>query len=127
MFANHLKNVFQPNPPTSAFTLPTLPYEPQLLHEPIEICPNEIVNIKNQLSPKKSLGCDLITPKMIIEFPYCAVCTITQLFNAIAKLGYFPVRWKKSIVIIIAKPGKDHTIPTSYRPTSLLSCLPKLF
>jgi len=26
-FANHLKNVFQPNPVTSAFTLPTLPYD----------------------------------------------------------------------------------------------------
>jgi len=28
---------------------------------------------------------------------------------------------------MIAKPGKDHTIPTSYRPISLLSCLSKLF
>jgi len=52
-FASHLKNVFQPSPATSAFTLPTLPYEPQLQHEPIEFCPNEIVNIiKNQRSPK---------------------------------------------------------------------------
>ncbi|KAH8341120.1 hypothetical protein KR067_006715, partial [Drosophila pandora] len=103
-FANHLKNIFQPNPATSAFTLPTLPYEPQLQHEPIEFRANEIANIiKNQLNPKKSPGCDLITPKMIIELPYCAVCTINQLFNAIAKLGHFP---------------------TSY---SLLSCLSKLF
>ncbi|KAH8343604.1 hypothetical protein KR067_004073, partial [Drosophila pandora] len=115
-FANHLKNIFQPNPATSAFTLPTLPYEPQLQHEPIEFRPNEIANIiKNQLNPKKSPGCDLITPKMIIELPYCAVCT--QLFNAIAKLGHFPARWKKSIIIMIAKPGKDHTIPTVLGPT----------
>jgi len=63
---------------------------------------------------------------MIIELPYCAAWTITQLFNAIAQLGYFPVRWKRSIIIMIAKPGKDHTIPTSYRPISLLSCLSKL-
>ncbi|KAH8270740.1 hypothetical protein KR026_006166, partial [Drosophila bipectinata] len=112
-FAKHLKNVFQPNPATNAFTLPTLSDEPQPQHEPIEFRPNEIVNIiKRQLNPKKSPGCDLITPKMIIELPYCAVCTLTQLFNAIAKLGHFPVRWKKSIIIMIAKPGKDHTIPT---------------
>jgi len=119
-FANHLTNVFQPNPATSAFTLPTLPYERQLQHEPIEFRPKEIVNIiKNQLNPKKFPGCDHITPKMIIELPYCAVCTITQLFNAIGNLKHYPVRWKKSIIIIIAKPGKDHTISTSYRPISL--------
>ncbi|KAH8330080.1 hypothetical protein KR074_003056, partial [Drosophila pseudoananassae] len=112
-FAKHLKNVFQPNPATNAFTLPTLSDEPQPQHEPIEFRPNEIVNIiKRQLNPKKSPGCDLITPKMIIELPYCAVCTLTQIFNAIAKLGHFPVRWKKSIIIMIAKPGKDYTIPT---------------
>jgi len=35
--------------------------------------------------------------------------------------------WKKSIIIMIPKPGKDHTIPSSYRPISLLSCLSKLF
>jgi len=119
--ATNLKNVFQPN-------LPTLPYEPQLQHEPNEFRSNEIVNIiKNKLSPKKYPGCDHITPKMIIELPYCAVCTITQLFNAIAKLGHYPVRWKKSIIIMTAKPGKVHTIPTLYRPISLLSYLSKLF
>jgi len=29
-------------------------------------------------------------------------------------------------VIMIPKPGKDHTFPLSYRPISLLSCLSKL-
>jgi len=64
---------------------------------------------------------------MIIELPYCAVCTVALLFNAITKLGHFPQRWKKSIIIMIPKPGKDHTVPSSYRPISLLSCLSKLF
>jgi len=27
---------------------------------------------------------------------------------------------------MIPKPGKDHTIPSSYRPISILSCLSKL-
>jgi len=38
------------------------------------------------------------------------------------RLGCFPKRWKKSI-----KPGKDHTLTSSYRPISLLLCLSKLF
>jgi len=44
-----------------------------------------------------------------------------------SKLNHFPVIWKKSIIIMIEQPGKDHTIPTSYRPISLLSCLSKIF
>lgn len=127
-FAVHLQNVFQPNPPTNAFVLPPLSDNIQSQHEPIVFRPNEIAKIiKEQLNPKKSPGCDLITPKMLIELPYCAVCIICQLFNAITKLGYFPERWKKSIIIMIPKPGKDHTVPSSYRPISLLSCLSKLF
>jgi len=48
------------------------------------------------------------------------------LFNAITKIGYFPQKWKKSIIIMIPKPEKDKTQP-SYRPISLLTCLSKLF
>jgi len=43
------------------------------------------------------------------------------------RLGCFPRRWKKSIIIMIPKPGKDHTLTSSYSPISLLSCLSKLF
>jgi len=42
-------------------------------------------------------------------------------------LGFFPKRWKKSIITMIPKPGKDHTLTSSYRPISFLSCLSKLF
>jgi len=34
---------------------------------------------------------------------------------------------KKSLVIMILKPGKDPTLASSYRPISLLPCLSKLF
>ncbi|GBN86300.1 putative RNA-directed DNA polymerase from transposon BS [Araneus ventricosus] len=39
---------------------------------------------------------------------------------------YFPVTWRKAVVIPIPKPGKDPQIPTSYRPIALTSCLCKL-
>lgn len=127
-FATHLQKVFQPNSATNTFEIPPATDDSQLHHAPVVFRSNDISKIiKEHLNPKKSAGCDLITPKMIIELPYCAVCSITQLFNAINKLGYFPGRWKKSIIIMIPKPGKDHTVPSSYRPISLLSCLSKLF
>jgi len=79
------------------------------------------------MKPKKAPRCDLITQEMIIELPNCAISLICKLFNAITTIGYFPKKWKKSVIIMIPKPGKDHTIPSSYRPISLLPCLSKLF
>ncbi|GBN54258.1 RNA-directed DNA polymerase from mobile element jockey, partial [Araneus ventricosus] len=41
-------------------------------------------------------------------------------------IGNFPTRWKTAVVIPILKPGKDPTLPASYRPISLLSSLSKI-
>jgi len=50
----------------------------------------EIENQHWEPTPKGTslVGCDLITPKMIIELPYCAICTISLLVKAITKLGF---------------------------------------
>lgn len=52
---------------------------------------------------------------------------MTSLFNALLCLGCFPENWKKAIVILIKKPGKDNSNPDSYRPISLLTSLSKVF
>jgi len=50
-------------------------------------CPKEIAKIiKDNLSLKKSTGCELITPEIIIELPHSAVGYMTQLLNAITWL-----------------------------------------
>ena len=127
-FAAHLRNVFQPNPATNSFVLPPSPTQTAADSVPSELRSSEIAKvIKEQMKPKKAPGYDLITQKMIIELPNCAICLICKLFNAIIRLGYFPNKWKKSIIIMIPKPGKDHTMPSSYRPISLLPCMSKLF
>jgi len=100
----------------------------QEVHDHIEFTPSDIAKVmKKQLQPQKSPHCDLITPKMIIELSQCVIFTICQLFNAMMRVGYFPEKWKKLIIIMRPKSGKDHTAANSYRPISLLACLSKLF
>ena len=41
------------------------------------------------------------------------------MYNQCLKIGYFPSKWKEA--------KKDNKIPTNYRPSSLLSCIGKLF
>ena len=51
---------------------------------------------------------------------------LTQIYNACLRLEYFPRYWKIGQIIMIAKPGKDPTEVTSYRPISLLPLLSKI-
>jgi hypothetical protein len=52
---------------------------------------------------------------------------MTALFNSLLNLEHFPPKWKIATVILIKKPGKDKSNPDSYRPTSLLTSLSKIF
>ncbi|GBP88710.1 Probable RNA-directed DNA polymerase from transposon BS [Eumeta japonica] len=52
---------------------------------------------------------------------------LVAIFNACNKNCHFPETWKEAVIIGIPKPDKPHDLPTSYRPSSLLSGLGKLF
>jgi len=69
-----------------------------------------------------------VGPKIFLFLKNFLCLLFTSLFfNGIITLGYYLKKWKKSIIILIPKPGKDQTIPSPYRPISLLSCLCKWF
>lgn len=128
IFANHLSGVFQPNPPNNDFVLSEPLQQSEYDFDTITISSDDVQKvIKDNLNLKKSPGFDLITPTMIKNLPNVAIIVLTILFNAILKLGYFPQYWKISQIKMIPKPGKDLTVPSSYRPISLLPCLSKLF
>lgn len=52
---------------------------------------------------------------------------LAKIMNRCLDLHYFPECWKTAKVIPIHKPGKDPTLPSSYRPISLLSSISKIF
>ena len=52
---------------------------------------------------------------------------LSIIYNACLNLGYFADKWKISVITMILKPNKESSLPTSYRPISLLPVLGKLF
>lgn len=132
MFANHLSKVFQPFPCTInaeednhiAEYLDT----PLQLSLPIKyFTPGEVKEEIKFLNSKKAPGHDLITPRIIKELPKKAITLLTQIFNAIVRIHYFPTQWKFAQIILIHKPGKPTKEVSSYRPISLLPAFSKIF
>jgi hypothetical protein len=85
----------------------------------------DIQAVINHLKPKKSPGYDLITGKILKEPPIVGIKYLTQLFNAVLLLNYFPFQWKVAQIILILKPGKLPHALTSYWPISLLTIVSK--
>ncbi|CAI6374212.1 unnamed protein product [Macrosiphum euphorbiae] len=91
------------------------------------IKPTEIKNNIKALQHRKSPGADLITNQMLKKLPNKAITFLTNLFNGLLNIGYFPLSWKKAIIIVLNKPGKDKSNPENYRPICLLTAFSKLF
>ncbi|KAL4126829.1 hypothetical protein QTP88_011038 [Uroleucon formosanum] len=83
-------------------------------------------NIKSE-PHRKSPGADQITNQMLKKLPNKAITFLTNLFNGLLNIGYFPLSWKKVIIIVLNKPGKDKSNSENYRPISLLTAFSKLF
>jgi hypothetical protein len=81
----------------------------------------------NDLSPKKNPGYDFITGQILKDLPIIGSKYLTQLFNTILLLNYFPTQWKVAQIILIPKPGKPPHDLFSYRPISLLPIVSTLF
>ena len=80
----------------------------------------ELINAISSLKPGKAT-------EQIKYFGPEAKKWLLQLYNHCLKTHELPKIWKKAHVIALLKPGKDPSIPKSYRPISLLSHTYKLF
>jgi len=72
---------------------------------------NEVKNfIQRKIHPTKAPGYDLITGKVLQKLSQRGLRAITQIYNAILRIEYFPCQWKVGQIIMIAKPEKKtHT------------------
>uniref|UniRef100_A0A3B5QAR3 Reverse transcriptase domain-containing protein n=1 Tax=Xiphophorus maculatus TaxID=8083 RepID=A0A3B5QAR3_XIPMA len=71
-------------------------------------------------------GKDRIYYRMIRQLSEKSKDIILQLYNKIWEEGKLPLNWKESIIIPIAKPGKDNSNPENYRPIALTSNVCKI-
>lgn len=92
------------------------------------ITPTDVSILIRRSGSKKAPGPDSITGGMLKKVADLISPPLASLFSKCIAQGFYPSEWKKSQLIVFTKPGKsDYTIPSSYRPISLISTLSKIF
>ena len=79
-----------------------------------------------KLNPRKSSGPDNITPKLARECAEQLKKPLTLLYNKSILNAIYPSKLKLAKVIALYKK-KSHSVPSNYRPISLLNCFNKIF
>lgn len=102
---------FQPDPNI-------LDYEPFIMDE-----------LSYTLSQKRdtATGLDNITYSMIRNLPEGALAFLLDFYSKCMQGLQLPPSWKTHLICPILKPSKDPTLPDSYRPIALSSCVGKTF
>lgn len=98
----------------------TMPLQNRITAE--QVC-SAVKYTKNMKAP----GFDGIYNIILKKLNNKTLTFLSHILNKCLELHYFPSIWKVAKIIPIRKPGKDPTVPSSYRPISLLSALSKLF
>ena len=104
--------------------LPQIPPVDHILHS-ISISIQDVKDVLQNLDENKSCGPDLISPRLLKQGS-CALATpLSKVFNRSLDQGYFPQAWKQGNLTPIHKKD-DKSIPSNYRPISLLSSVGKI-
>jgi hypothetical protein len=95
-----------------------------IIHE-IHITENEIIDVIQILDPNKATGLGKISHKMLKISPEEIAKPLLIIFNKSLQQSKYPSNWKSAHFIAIFKKG-DTSLPSNYRPISLISCVCKL-
>jgi hypothetical protein len=89
--------------------------------------PMEVQNAIRGVKVGKALGPNGLPNRALKHLPQRSISLLVAIFNAAPLAQYFPRVQKHVRVISILKPGKDPSLPSSYRPITLLDTIGKLF
>jgi hypothetical protein len=73
----------------------------------------------------KAPGPNGIPNRVLRHLPKRVITFLTEVFNAVLRRQYFRPEYKHAHVVPVLKPGKDPTLPSSYRPMSLFGTVGK--
>lgn len=119
---DHFTSVFSSANTTDTVTLP----ESAAVAMPeIEITPEGIFLLINNLKVSSSAGCDSINSKLLKNTVSVSSQILCLIFTQSLQTGNVPDDWKKAQVIPIFKSG-NRAIPANYRPISLTSIPSKM-
>ena len=107
--------------------IPVPPFESKTNDSITDICvtASEIVDFIQILDLKKASGPDKISHKMLKIAPEKIAETLQIIFSKSLQQSKYPSSWKTAHVIAILKNG-DASLPSNYRPISLISCVGKI-
>ena len=88
----------------------------------IEVCEQDVIDIISTLNVDKAVGHDIISNRMLLAVKNEIAKPLSMLFTRSLKGMVFPDQWKVAHVIALFKKG-DKSLPSNYRPVSLLSCV----
>lgn len=104
-------------------------YLPSLPPEEILFTQEEIKFLLNVINNNKAPGPDGFTGSILKRAVNYLIGPLTNLFNSLIKLNYFPKFWKLGFVVLIPKSGNNSGINSikNYRPITLLSLIAKTY
>lgn len=102
---------------------PPIPIEHEQLSM-ITITSQDVRDVLDNLDVTKSCGPDLLSPRLLKEASPIISRPLSVFFNSLLQHGYFPAPWKDANVVPVHKKD-DKSLPSNYRPISLISNLGK--
>lgn len=94
---------------------------------PVDFTATEVWAVLRHMSPRKTPGGDGLSSDICSRVMIGNPVLVLSLFNACLRLGHFPRLWKRAVIRIVPKPGKEsYADAKSYRPIGLLPVFGKV-
>ena len=107
----------------------SLPPPKTVLHDRLdilEIPPQSVRDVLDGLNVNKSCGLDLMSPRLLKEGSPILAEPYSLIFTSSLRTGQFPTTWKDGNITALHKK-EDRSMPSNYRPISLLCQAGKSF